>query len=80
MLGTNLDYLHESGKVELGVESEVMNVGNECGDFFFKFVKLLLKGVYAVSIIVVVVRTEIARLDGLFIGMVGFVVRDVIRN
>lgn len=57
-----------------------MNVGNKCGDFFFQFVKLLLKRVYAMRVVVIVVRAEIARFDGLFICVVGFVVGDVIRN
>jgi hypothetical protein len=48
-----LDNLYESGKVQLCVECEIVDVGDEDGDLFLEFLELFVITSFTESIIVV---------------------------
>lgn len=56
-----LDDLHEASKIQLRIQSQIVNIGNQRGDFLFELPKLLFKRIDIVLLIFWVVVQFVVR-------------------
>ena len=56
---THLEYLHEPSDVQLGVQREVVDVGDEGGDLLLEEGELILKGIDRHGVVALVVRVVV---------------------